>query len=124
MGGRDKAYSIMELLVALAIITMLLALLLPALARMRSAARAATCAGGLRQWGVASTLYRNDHDHRLPREGAINSPTLPDAWYNTLPGYVNARPYHAHYHGEPLTDTQGYPNAWIWHCPTRITHDR
>ncbi len=122
--GVVAAFSMIELLIVIAIIAVLLALLLPALGRMRDTARTTTCASGLRQWGLASLMYRNDHDQHLPREGAINSPDMTDAWYNALPHYVNARDYASHYRGESLDDSEGFPNEWIWHCPTRIANDR
>lgn len=118
------AFSLIELLVAVAIIAVLIALLFPALASVRESSRRTTCASGLRQWGVAMLAYRNDHRQHLPCEGAINSPAMPDAWYNALPPYVNAQPYGSIYDGSPLGANEGYANDWIWHCPTRIALDR
>src|SRR5690606_34059270 len=53
------AFSLIELLVAVAIIAVLIALLFPALASVRESSRRTTCASGLRQWGVAMLAYRN-----------------------------------------------------------------
>lgn len=51
------AFSLVELLVVVAIIGILAALLLPALARARAAAQSAACKSNLRQLGIALNLY-------------------------------------------------------------------
>jgi len=56
--------------------------------------------------------------------GAAQTNIDPTAWFNALPHYVNARTYGSHYDGSNLTAEPGYPNKWIWHCSTRIAHDR
>ncbi len=55
----------MELLVVIAIIGVLIALLAPTLARGKSAAKRTACASNLRQLGLATQLYCDDHDGKL-----------------------------------------------------------
>ncbi len=52
-----KGFTLVEMLVVVAIIGMLMALLLPALSRAREAARSATCKNNLRQFGVAFHIH-------------------------------------------------------------------
>lgn len=61
-----RAFTLVELLVVLGIITLLVGTLLPALSRARSQADAVACAANLRSVGQALLIYVNDHDGRLP----------------------------------------------------------
>lgn len=83
MRGHSKparGLSLLELLVAIAIIGILLVLLLPAVQFAREAARRVECGSHLRQLGIA---FHTHHDalRSLPHSGI-------DGWWN-VPNYVN-----------------------------------
>lgn len=65
--GGAPAFTLIELLVVLAIIALLAGLLLPALGRGQALARAASCAGQMRQLGLATGMYADDHGDEFPR---------------------------------------------------------
>ena len=60
-----NAFTLTELLVAIAVIAILAAILFPVFAQAREKARQTTCVSNLRQIGMAWQLYAQDYDERV-----------------------------------------------------------
>jgi len=102
------AFSLIELLVVVAIIGILAALLLPALGRAKMQGANTVCLGQLHQLGAATRLYADDNNNFLPRAELL--PTEPVDPTNPLPRICDVlAPY--------VGRVSGTNSAPVFKCP-------
>ena len=74
-----RAFTLLELLITLAIIAILAAILLPVMSRVRAQARRTSCIAQLQQIGQATQIYRQDYEELPPHLSALHPTYVPDA---------------------------------------------
>lgn len=72
----SRGFTLVELLVTLAILSLLLGLLLPALAKARQTAQRTKCLVNLRSFGIAMEGYRLQHKDLIPDARVFGGPAL------------------------------------------------
>jgi len=91
-----RAFTLIEMLVVIAIIAILAGLLMPALARARQEAHKAACINNEKQVGLFIAMYRNDHDEDMPSWADPSPPDTDGQYYDSsltiallYPDYAN-----------------------------------
>ncbi len=80
---KQKAFTLIEILVVIAVIALLIALLLPALERARGQAKTVICQSNLQQWNEIWTIFFHDTDDTFGLTNyTYNSGDEPFWWYD------------------------------------------
>jgi prepilin-type N-terminal cleavage/methylation domain-containing protein/prepilin-type processing-associated H-X9-DG protein len=67
-----RGFTLIELLVVIAIIAILLAILMPAMRKIKESAREQVCKSNLKNIGIAVMMYLDDYERRLPPRQSSN----------------------------------------------------
>ncbi len=117
MGGNEagimqKGFTLMEVLVAGAILAVALIVAFVVFQKNQGDALNIASSRNLQQWGIALNLYLIDNQNELPETG--RDPVTPEqkkAWFNALPPYVSQTPLASLPPGE--RPRPGLPSFWI-----------
>ena len=86
-------FTLIEILVVIAIIAILAAIVFPAMSGSLRSAHAATSTANLRQWGAGFAAAVADNDNEMPSDGSNNFSTWDDtAWFNRIPPKIQIAP--------------------------------
>ncbi|HEY4234630.1 MAG TPA: DUF1559 domain-containing protein [Lacipirellulaceae bacterium] len=126
----SDGFTLVELLLVIAILGVLFGLLLPAIQQSRAAARRTVCASNMRQWSFAAQYYADVRSGRLPRRGqgikpmflssGVSQIDLPEVWFNVLPPLMEDQPLVDRWNAgtEPNAGQQS-----VWICPEAVRPD-
>jgi prepilin-type N-terminal cleavage/methylation domain-containing protein len=70
---KRKAFTLIEVLVVIAIIGLLVSILIPSMSRARAASQRVACSSNLKQIGVVMRIYIGEHRDRMPHASSMPS---------------------------------------------------
>jgi prepilin-type N-terminal cleavage/methylation domain-containing protein/prepilin-type processing-associated H-X9-DG protein len=87
---RRRGFTLIELLVVIAIIALLMAILMPALNRVKLQAKTIACRTNMKQWTIFFSMYTQDYNGKFqPGVPTQGRPGHTNHWFNTLRPYYH-----------------------------------
>jgi prepilin-type N-terminal cleavage/methylation domain-containing protein/prepilin-type processing-associated H-X9-DG protein len=89
-----KAFTLIELLIVIAIIALLVSILLPSLSRAKQQAKATVCLSNGRNIAVATMMYAHENRQLLPMVGLSHGSHMVDeqgSWFHLLMDYAGTK---------------------------------
>jgi prepilin-type N-terminal cleavage/methylation domain-containing protein len=111
---RIKAFTLIEILVVIAIISLLAGILFPVFSKAREKSRQSQCLSNLRQIGVALLLYRQDYDGKLPVATDTSDRGVASGWHSSNTDIQNTLKTAPVLN---ITLSSYIKSGEIWHCP-------
>jgi len=125
---KPRGFTLIELLVVIAIIALLLAILMPALQRVKKQAQGVVCQNNLKQVGMGAFMYAGEYDQFVPRGAAGGTG---HAWFQLFMPLLSQKPKDNDYSAVDIYRCPSYPdkeqtvcyiiNGWKFSSPTDMT---
>ena len=116
---KTRAFTLVEMLVVIAIIGVLAAILLPALTRGKQRAQRIQCIGNLKEIGTAFQLFAHDHRSNFPMQVPVAEGGSEE--YVTAGTSINGIFYFSYRHLQTLANELVVPRALM--CPADLTRE-
>jgi prepilin-type N-terminal cleavage/methylation domain-containing protein/prepilin-type processing-associated H-X9-DG protein len=107
---RRKAFTLIELLVVISIIAVLLAILMPALQKVKKQAKGVVCFNNLKQIGVGANLYAENNDLYVPRSAGWGTIDEMKPWFQCFMPYLSQQAVDKDYRTVRIFRCPSYPN--------------
>ncbi len=112
---RKKAFTLTEMLVVMAIVSILAALLVPSLSRAKDSAHSVACMNNLRSAMMGMIMYLDDNDWKFPSgqmTGAVETIDITGGPFKQLIPYI--------YKEDSLNGMVNgvFPQGFVWECPS------
>jgi prepilin-type N-terminal cleavage/methylation domain-containing protein len=124
-GGRWLAFTLIELLIVIAVIALLLAILLPALRLAKAKAREVLCLNNLKQLQLCARYYTDDYDGFLPPNRHvynIGTGGPSEGWDDSMTWCAGLAPYDTNTANIERALLFPYNrSAKIYHCPADMS---
>jgi prepilin-type N-terminal cleavage/methylation domain-containing protein/prepilin-type processing-associated H-X9-DG protein len=120
---RRPGFTLIELMVVIAVIVLMAAILFPVFAQVRDAGRKAACQSNLKQLGAAFRMYAADHDGLFPNPGGRGiqgRPTNGAAWYSATRETATGRVIDSGAGVYPYLKQRGPAGSSVWSCPNAL----
>ena len=109
-------FTLIELLIVVAIIAILAGMLLPALNAAKKSAQKTSCISNMKNISLAFQMYGDDYDDYLPGSQAASYNDIDNLWFGLLNRYINNTKIftECRYRTRPLPTLHNQQNYWYY----------
>lgn len=116
--GTSRGFTLLDVLVALAVIAILMTMLMPTLGLVRETTRKIVCASNIRQLGLSMAMYAEDHRQQLPYSRYYRK-SLSDPAFDTRQLMTVRVPLNPSFDGLGLLHAHDYGVVpAVYYCPS------